>query len=311
MPTLQLELHQITPRYSDLRVTRPRSDAQLLTSIARQGQSTPLLVCVAKEVTTPTRYVLIDGYRRMQALAQLGHDTALVTSTELAEEEALLWHHQMESHGRRSPLEEAWLLHELEQCYGMSRSELARRLARSESWISRRLALVEILPESVQQLVRQGALCAYSAQKYLVPLARANPDDCEVLACRLSERQVSTRALRQLYISWRNGDAEQRKRIVHQPHLFVSAMQALEKEPAGAERIHQAAITGAYCLESDEQLTHALEQLIALVGCICRGIDRRDATVPLAPALQIACSRAQSSLATAVQYLDEVADAGQ
>ena len=310
-PLKILELHQIVRRYSELRITRPRCDARLVASLAQQGQCTPLLVCASAVSEEPSRYVLIDGYRRVRALEQLGRDTAVATSTELPEDEALLWHHQMESRGRRTALEEAWLLHELEQAYGMSRDGLAEKLVRSKSWISRRLALVEVLPESVQQLVRQGALCAYAAQKYLVPLARANPGDCEALAAGLAERQVSTRAARQLYIAWRDGDSEQRQRLIHQPHLFIAAMRARDAEPSSGDALHRAAMTGALCVESDAQLTVALEQLTALAGCICRSLERRDATVTPAPELELAWSRAQTSLTAAAQQLEEAAHAGQ
>ena len=51
-------------------------------------------------------------------------------------------------------LEVGWLLAELEQRFGYSLDELARRFDRSVSWVSRRLALVELLPEAVQQQVR-------------------------------------------------------------------------------------------------------------------------------------------------------------
>jgi hypothetical protein len=39
---------------------------------------------------------------------------------------------------------------------------------RSVSWVSRRLALVELLPESIQQQVREGKPGAQLAMKYLV-----------------------------------------------------------------------------------------------------------------------------------------------
>lgn len=311
MAPQQLELHQIKRPYSDMRITRSGSDAQLLASIEQQGQSTPVLVCSAREATNPAQYVLIDGYRRVRALERLGRDTALATKTELSEQEALLWHHQMESRGRRSALEEAWLLYELEQCYNFSRRDLAKKLSHSESWISRRIALVEILPERVQQLVRQGALCAYSAQKYLVPLARANPHDCEVLASGIAERRLSTRAVKQLYIAWRKGTAEQKQRVIHNPHLFVAAMQARERDPRTTDDIQKAAITGSYYLESDTQLTVALDHVTALLGCICRGLERRDAMVARGPALQRACSRARSGIATAALLLQEAGNAGQ
>jgi len=51
-------------------------------------------------------------------------------------------------------LEVGWLLAELEQRFGYSLDELARRFDRSVSWVSRRLALVEVRPEAIQQQVR-------------------------------------------------------------------------------------------------------------------------------------------------------------
>jgi len=50
------------------------------------------------------------------------------------------------------------------------------------SWVSRRLALVELLPEAIQQQVREGTLGAQLAMKYLVPVARVNVDHCERMA---------------------------------------------------------------------------------------------------------------------------------
>ena len=40
------------------------------------------------------------------------------------------------------------------------------------SWVSRRLALVELLPEAIQQQVREGKIAAQVAMKFLVPVAR-------------------------------------------------------------------------------------------------------------------------------------------
>jgi hypothetical protein len=53
-------------------------------------------------------------------------------------------------------MREGWLLAELEQRFGFGLEELARQFDRSVSWVSRRLALVELLPNSVQQQVRTG-----------------------------------------------------------------------------------------------------------------------------------------------------------
>ncbi len=105
-----------------------------------------------------------------------------------------------------SALEQGWLLRELHERFALSCGELARRFDKSESWVSRRLALVTELPEAVQALVRSGAIGAHAAMKYLVPLARANDADCAgalpdaVAPHRLSSRQVAV-----LYAAWAAG----------------------------------------------------------------------------------------------------------
>jgi hypothetical protein len=70
----------------------------------------------------------------------------------------------------------------LEQRFGYGLEELARRFDRSVSWVSRRLALVELLPEAIQQQVREGKISAHVAMKFLVPVARINLEDCQRMA---------------------------------------------------------------------------------------------------------------------------------
>jgi hypothetical protein len=65
--------------------------------------------------------------------------------------------------------------------------------------------------------------------KYLVPLARAKASACKELVGHLSGRRTSARELEQVYTSWKQGDAEQRKRVVSNPGLFLKAAEALKK----------------------------------------------------------------------------------
>ena len=319
MDSLHLELHQLIRRYADIRIARPHRDARLVASLTEHGQSMPVLVCALEKDADPNqgadarleRYVLIDGYRRVRALEVLGRDTVRAMRTTLGESEALLWHHQMEARGRRSALEEGWLLHQLLAVRGMSREELASNMARSKSWLSGRLALVEILPESVQALVRRGELCAYAAQKYLVPIARESCDECEALAKKLSSCGLSTRDIRRIYIAWRDGDSGQRQRIVEHPGIFAAAANELESQPVDYTDLYWAPITSAQAIESDDQLSRALDELTALSSCICRGLARRDPQVQPNELLQAAWSRARTSVTTTAHYLEERAHAGQ
>ncbi len=115
-----------------------------------------------------------DGYKRAVALEQLGRDTVEAVIRPMREAEALVLERSMRLSERDTALEQGWLLAELEQRFGYSLDDPARRFDRSTSWVSRRLALVELLPKMIQQKARMGEIPAHVAMKYLVPVARAN-----------------------------------------------------------------------------------------------------------------------------------------
>jgi hypothetical protein len=176
---------------------------------------------------------------------------------------------------RETALEVGWLLQELEQRFGYSLAELARRFDRSVTWVSRRLALVELLPEAIQQQVREGKIAAQVAMKFLVPVARHSLDDCQRMAAILAEHHCDTREASQLYTAWRRGSAAIRKRILEDPALFFKA-QRQEKAPPGAgaelirdlemvtaivNRAHRR-LAGAEAVELDPQQGAAARQQI-------------------------------------------------
>ncbi|MEK7075038.1 MAG: chromosome partitioning protein ParB, partial [Patescibacteria group bacterium] len=76
--------------------------------------------------------------------------------------------------GRRDAFEEGWLVAELHRARGWSLGDIGIRLGRSKSWASRRLGLVETLPEWVAEEVSSGRIGAHAAASYLVPLTRGN-----------------------------------------------------------------------------------------------------------------------------------------
>ena len=169
-----------------------------------------------------------------------------------------------------------WLLAELEQRFGYGLDELARRFDRSVSWVSRRLALVEVLPEAIQQQVREGKILAQVALKFLVPVARQSLEDCQRMAAIFAQHHCDTREAGQLYAAWRKGSPAIRKRILDDPELFFKAQrQAQEKAPAG---------TGA-------ELLRDLEMVAAIVNRAHRRLAGAAATELDRPAMR---SRAAS-----------------
>ena len=128
-------------------------------------------------------------------------------------------------------LEEGWLLAELEQRFGYGLDELARRFDHSTSWVSRRLALVELLPESVQRQVRSGAITAHVAMKFLVPVARASLEDCQLMGEKFAAHRFTSREAGQLYAAWRNASPAIRQRILDEPQLFLKAQRQCDPRP--------------------------------------------------------------------------------
>jgi len=245
---MQLEFHQLDRRWEHLRVRHPARQRRLLASLAEAGQQTPIVVVAAEGQAEC--YVVIDGYKRIAALEQLGRDMVEAVVWPMSEAAAVLLDRSLRLSEHETALEVGWLLAELEQRFGYGRDELARRFDRSVSWVSRRLALVELVPEAIQQQVREGKILAQVALKFLVPVARQNLEDCQRMAAIFAQHHCDTRQAGQLYAAWRKGSPTVRKRILEDPELFFKTQrQAEEKPPAG---------TGA-------ELLRDLEMVVAIV----------------------------------------------
>jgi len=229
---MKLEFHQLERRYEHLRSRDRQGQRRLLASLAASGQQTPIVVVVVSD--KPDRYQVIDGYKRVAALEQLGRDTVEAIVWDMSEADALVLDRSMRLSEKETALEQGWLLAELEQRFGYSLEDLARRFDRSVSWVSRRLALVDQLPETVQQRVRSGEISAHVAMKYLAPVARANLADCQRMAEAFSKHRFSSRQAGELYTAWRDASSSMRQRILDSPQLFLKAHQQVSSQPGSA-----------------------------------------------------------------------------
>ena len=261
---MQLEFHQLDRRWEHLRVRHPARQRRLLASLAEAGQQTPIVVVAAEG--QPGRYLVIDGYKRIVALQQLGRDTVEAVVWPMSEAEALLLDRSLRFSEHETALEQGWLLAEMERRFGYGLDELARRFDRSVSWVSRRLALVELLPEAVQQQVREGQIAAHVAMKFLVPVARISLEDCERMANGFARHKFHTREAGQLYAAWRGGSPAIRQRILEQPELFLKAQRQVEPSSPATPA---------------EELLRDLELVTAIAARACRrlagaatGMDR-------------------------------------
>src|SRR6266496_6850606 len=283
---MQVEFHQLDRRWEHLRVRHPARQRRLLASLADSGQQTPIVVVAAEGQAD--RYVVIDGYKRIAALEQLGRDTVEAVVWPMSEAAAVLLDRSLRLSEHETALEVGWLLAELERRFDYGLDELARRFDRSVSWVSRRLALGEVLPEAIQQQVREGKIPAQVAMKFLVPVARQRLEDCQRMAAIFAEHHCDTREAGQLYGAWRKGSPAIRKRILDDPELFFKTQrQAQEKAPAGtgAELLRdlemvgaivnraQRRLAGAAATELDDQQSKAARHQIERIQNQLRRID--------------------------------------
>jgi ParB-like chromosome segregation protein Spo0J len=239
-----IELSELELRYAALRVRDGGRAARMRASLAADGQQSAVIVIAHAD---SHRFVLIDGYLRVQATRVLARDVIEAVVLPLTEADALITAHRLEEVGRRSALEDGWLLEELIARHGLSQQDMTKRLSRSASWVCRRLALVHLVPEIAQAAVRDGFVPAQAAMKYLVPLSRDKRTACERIVQHLDfqhEPAVTEREVGRLYRYWRLGDAEQRKQIETQPRLFLRVEAA---HAARRQERHAAAYRRAEC----------------------------------------------------------------
>jgi ParB/RepB/Spo0J family partition protein len=285
---MRLEYHQLDRRWEHLRVRHPARQRRLLASLVESGQQTPIVVVPAEGLAD--RYVVIDGYKRIAALEQLGRDTVEAVVWPMSEAAAVLLDRSLRLSEHETALEVGWLLAELEQRFGYGLDELARRFDRSVSWVSRRLALVEALPEAIQQQVREGKVLAQVAMKFLVPVARQSLEDCQRMAAVFAQHHCDTRQSGQLYAAWRQGSPAIRKRILDAPELFFKTqrqegkpssstaaaelLRDLEMVAAIVNRTHRR-LAGAAAMELDRQQGEAARQQIARIEKQLQRIDEK------------------------------------
>ena len=165
---------------------------------------------------------------------QLGRDTLGAVVWPMSEVAAVLVDRSLRLCEPEAALEVGWLLAELEQRVGYGLHELARRFDRNVSWVSRRLALAEVLPEAIQQQIREGEIPVQVAMKFLVPVARQSLEDCQRMVAIFAQHRCDTRQAGQTVCRVVQGVVGGPQAHSGDPGLFFKTQrQAQETAPAG------------------------------------------------------------------------------
>jgi ParB-like chromosome segregation protein Spo0J len=227
----ELDLHRLELRYAATRVADAGASRQLTASLERCGQLVP---CVVVQDPGGPGVVLIDGYRRVDALHRLGRDTVSVECWPCDLATALVNLLVRQQNRGFAAIEQALLLRELVLRESLSQRELAVRTGRDVSWVNRRLQLLVGLPDSVLAAVRAGALSSWAASRIVVPLARANSEHAERLLQVLGRERLSTRDLKQWFEHYQSASHAMRERMVEHPRLLLRALEERQTERSSA-----------------------------------------------------------------------------
>jgi ParB family transcriptional regulator, chromosome partitioning protein len=224
--TLEMEIAHLDLRYAHTRITNKGSLVRLAASIEQWGQSMPVI--------TVAPSVLIDGYRRVAALKLCKRDTVLAERWSCGEDQALIRLLAVGCEQRWDVFEQAAIIRELICCHKVSQVRVARLLGKDPSWVSRRLGLLESLPEEVLKKVRSGRLSSWAASRVLAPLARANADHATSLCRWISQKHVSTRELAEFFDHYKCAATITRERMAAEPAIFIKAMGERKKDKEAA-----------------------------------------------------------------------------
>jgi ParB-like chromosome segregation protein Spo0J len=151
-----------------LRLCEADALARMQRSLASVGQVSAISV-----FTGGAGLEVLDGFKRMRAARALGWTELRAQVLPVDAVGAKIALSLLHERGGLTEIEEAWLVRSLYRDDHLTQPEIARRLSRDKSWVSRRLLVAEGLDGAVQADVRLG-LVSPSAAAALARLPRRN-----------------------------------------------------------------------------------------------------------------------------------------
>ena len=215
-----IEIIHLDLVYAHTRIQRSRQVVDLADSLLRHGQLLPIVVVAGKS----HKFILIDGYQRVEAARRAGWDTLQGHIWPGSASDAVC--QLLASDGARQfdIFEQAALLRELKRCHRLNQNQIAAAMGRHPSWVARRLALIEQLPEVAIEAVRASRISSWSASRVLVPLARANASHAKALVEAIGNAPPTSRQLLAFWQHYQGANRNVRKQMVAAPDLFFKSL---------------------------------------------------------------------------------------
>ena len=292
-----LPLDEIGEQYGDMRMVVPRVEQQMLQSLHRYGQMSPVVVCLG----AAEGHELIDGFKRLRASRQIGGMSSLrcrVLEIGARGAKAAMLCLNWVTRGV-SDLEEAWVVHSLCREDGLTQVEVGQLLGRDKSWVCRRLWLVEKLSDEVQSQIRLGLVSA-TVGRELARLPRGNHE--RGLVAAPNHRRGSREVAGLVDVLLQKG-REEHEGILHKPRDTLAKHGKWRREL----RDDRLSVAGNRILRDLTGMDRVCRRVVSTVGV--KGLSELragDLSILAQP-----IGRAQRASRQAIQALEDVLTAAQ
>jgi ParB/RepB/Spo0J family partition protein len=215
----EIEIAHLDLRYAHTRIRNIRAERRLSESLECHGQLTPVVVAPRD----PIGHVLLDGYLRVAALKRLGQDRVMAEIHEREQETVIQVMCRTQAR-KWGIFEYAELIKELMLRFDYSQADMARFLGKSESFISRRLLVLESLDDDMREHVQKGRISIWSVTRILAPLARANSNHARQLMMHIMAHPFTTRELMDWFKAYRGANKNNRSAMLENPKIVLKAL---------------------------------------------------------------------------------------
>ena len=211
MEAMNVEIISIDTRYESYRLKDKKKEDKLLNSILENGITDPL-----KSIKKRDHYILLDGFKRFRCAKKL--KSTLVPLEILGDDEVpciLKIIHLTQGH-RMNMVEEACFLDVLHEKYGLTVTEIAKRLGHSKSWVSLRLGIIAEMGAVVKENIFSGRFPVRSYMYNLRKFTRVNntkKKDVEKFVTLVSGKDFSTREIEVLARGFFKGGKEVKEQL--------------------------------------------------------------------------------------------------
>ena len=225
-------------------------------------------------------YQLIDGFKRFYASEDLMMEAlqCLVLEIDLPQAKVLLLSYNR-AHQSMEAWEEAMVLQDLQKTHSMDQRSLSQLTGYSRSWVSRRLALIGKMDETVSSEIMMGTLTSSHARA-LTKLPRGNQGEVArvITTHYLTSRQSDV--LAEAFLGAKSED--ERQYILSHPEQILRKDQQYQEEEPYDERLSS---YGNDLMKSIGYVIHSVQTMLSRLGDHRTGMLNESEKVIITPGL--------------------------